>query len=86
MNIFKMYSNQQFIIVLFILLFPNFFPEKITDVVKASCVILAIVFSFIIIYYGFNKILKLHETYLNFVPKILYPIIIFIVHYFCVVF
>ena len=30
MNIFKMYSNQQFIIVLFILLFPNFFPEKIT--------------------------------------------------------
>ena len=81
MNLLKMYSNQLFIIVIFILLFPNFFPEKITDVVKASCVILAIIFSFIIIYYGYNKIIKLHKTYLPDIPNFLYPIIIFIVHY-----
>jgi hypothetical protein len=51
-NYIYMYTFYQLIFVIIILLFPKLFPEWFIDIVRASCILIACLWSYLYFYLG----------------------------------
>ena len=79
-----MYTLYQCIAVILVLLFPKLIPELFIDIVRASCITIAIIWSYVYFYFGYNQIKFLYAKLFPFKSNLnlyIYPIMDFICHY-----
>ena len=84
-NYAHMYTLYQCISVILVLLFPKLIPELFIDIVRASCITIAIIWSYVYFYFGYNEIMRIYAKLFPFIPsnlrEYIYPIMDFICHY-----
>jgi hypothetical protein len=80
-----MYTVYQFIAVLIVVLNPKLLPIALIDIIRASCIIVAGIITYLYYHFGYDDIMKAYANMFDNYPKqlqpILFPLVDFIVHY-----
>ena len=80
-RLIHMYTVYQFILVVTLLLFPNMFNQSITDVIRASCLIIAMIIMYYYTVFGLKRFVSVYDNLWPSIDKRLYPISEFMTHF-----
>ena len=80
-RLLHMYTVYQFIIAIIVYIFPELFNQSVTDVIRASCLITAMIVMYYYTVFGFKRVVSVYDNLLPSIDKRLFPIIEFILHF-----
>jgi len=80
-RLIHMYTIYQFIIAIIVYIFPKLFNQSITDVIRASCLITAMIILYYYTVFGFKRFVRVYDNLWPGIDKRLFPFSEIITHF-----